>query len=354
MALRDLFRQRLHTQRISGAPLERPEDAVRLLVAVQSQDPAGAKWSLGQRIKQGTDAVVEEAFASGRFLRTHILRPTWHYVTPDDIRWILRLTAPHVHRLNAYQYRKLELTPEIFARSHMILSRVLQGHNHLTRAEIAAELKRGGIDARKERLAYIAMQAELDGLICSGAMRGKQHTYALLEERAPQARILGREEALAELARRFFIGHAPATLKHLVWWSGLPVADAKRGLELARPYLVSETRDGDTFWMAESAPLPRKDRGAAYLIPEYDEALVGSRELGVQDFVHRTRTWRDRFLRPVIIDGRRAGTWTRTLTKNAVVVETNLFTSLNPAHRRALKAAVDRYGKFHGLPSTLT
>lgn len=350
----DLFRRRLQIQHISSAPLEQPEDVVRWLVAVQSQDPAGAKWSVGQRVKNGTDALVEHAFASGRILRTHVLRPTWHYVTPEDIRWVVQVTAPHVHKLNAYQYRQLELTPAVCARAHTILSRALQGGRQLTRPELALELEQGGIVAEKVRLAYIMMQAELDGLICSGAMRGKQHTYGLLEERAPNARTLGRDEALAELTRRFFIGHAPATLKHLVWWSGLPVADAKKGLEMVRHQLGSEIVNGQTFWFGEAKPAPpRKDRPAAYLIPEYDESLVGSRELGVQDLPRRTKQWKDTFLRPMFIDGQRAGTWRRTIAKGSVILEINLLASLNPTQKKALKAAARRYGRFLDLPVSL-
>lgn len=349
----DLFRQRLQTQHVTGTPLARPEDVVRLLGAVQSQDHAGAKWSVGQRIKRGTDAMVEDAFATGRILRTHVLRPTWHYVTPTDIRWLLQLTSPHVHRLNGPYYRKYGLTGAVLARCHTVLGRALEGGKQLMREELADLLADAGIVAKRERLAYIMMHAELDGLICSGAMRGKQHTYALLEERAPGARTFAREEGLAELALRFFTGHAPATLKHFVWWSGLSVADAKAGLAQVQYQLESTVVDGNTFWSGVPNAAPRRIGPVAHLLPEYDEALVGTKDMEVGELPRARPRWKDAFLRPVLIDGQRAGTWRRTVGRDSVVVETNLFASLNPGQRKLLRAAADRYGRFLGLPATL-
>ncbi len=212
-----LLHQRFRNQHVDDNPLENPEDVVRLLGAVQSQDYPGAKWSLGQRVRNSTDTAIDKAFAEGRILRTHVLRPTWHFVLPDDMRWMLELTAPRVHALNAYMYRQHELDKPLFARAHIAFARALRGGVQLTRAEMADVLAKAGIKAEKNRLAYIMMHAELEGLICSGGLKGKHHTYSLLEERAPNARKLNRDEALAELVLRFLTGHAPATAKHFVW-----------------------------------------------------------------------------------------------------------------------------------------
>lgn len=352
----DLLSQRLYTQHLAGPPLERPEDVIRLLGAVQSQDYLGAKWSVGQRIRNGTDAAVDRAFSGGRILRTHVLRPTWHFVTPDDIRWILHLTGPRVQALNAYRYRQLELDGRVLVRGHTLFARALEGGKQLTRAELAEALRRGGIVASGPRLAHLVMHAELDGVVCSGALRGKQHTYALLDERAPRARVLARDEALAELAYRFFSGHGPATMAHYVWWSGLKVADAKAGLAMIRNRLTTRAANGRTYWLdARSRSPATKARDIAYLIPEYDEAILGYKDLAIPDLPRAKdmRAWTDVFYRPVIIGGRRAGTWRRTVGGNQVVLETNLFTTLNPAQRRALEAAAERYGEFLGKPVTL-
>ncbi|RPJ53816.1 MAG: winged helix DNA-binding domain-containing protein, partial [Acidobacteria bacterium] len=303
---------------------------------MQSQDYPGAKWSVGQRVRGGTDAGVDEAFSSGRILRTHVLRPTWHFVSREDIRWLLRLTAPRVHALNAYQNRALGLDGRLFAQAHSVFVGALEGGRQLTRAELAAELAKRGIVARGQRLAYIVAHAELEALICSGALRGKQQTYALLEERAPAARALDREEALAELTRRFFVSHGPATLKHFAWWSGLTMADGKAGLSMAGSELTRFEVDGIVYWAGASELRPRRMPARAWLIPEYDEALIGAKDLGVPDLPRIRRRWQDIWHRPVMLEGRRAGTWRRTVAGNRLVVKVNLFAALDAGQRRLL------------------
>lgn len=198
------------------------------------------------------------------------------------------------------------------------------------------------------------MKAELDGLVCSGALRGKQHTYALIEERVPRSKTLSRDEALAELALRFFTGHAPATIKHFVWWSGLSVKAARAGLAMIRQQLPSGVLDG-VQWFGLSEGSPRRVPRTAHLLPEYDEALVGYKDLGVPDMPRapRRKPWKDGFYRPVIVGGKRAGTWRRTIGRGAVAIEANLFASLDPAQSRALGAAARRYGRFLNMPATL-
>jgi hypothetical protein len=324
---------------------------VRRLVAVQSQDYAGAKWSLGQRVRGATDAVLDRAFGEGRFLRTHVLRPTWHFVTPDDIRWLLALTAPRVLRQCSYQYPNLELDPALFRRSHRLFERTLRDARYRTRAELGAVLGRAGIAARGQRLAYIVAEAELTGLICSGPLRGKQHTYALLAERAPAARVLARDEALGELALRFFTGHAPATVRHFAWWAGLTLAEAQAGLGMVERRLARVEQGGHTWWLGPGGA-PRGRAHAAYLIPEYDEGLLGYRELFPPDLPRAKgkARWRPRWPRPVIVGGRRAGVWRRTLEGGEALVEADLFAALDREGRRAVEAAVGRYGRFLGMP----
>ena len=330
--------------------MDTPESVVRSLVAVQSQDYPGAKWSVGQRVRGGTDAGLDEAFSAGRILRTHVLRPTWHFVSPEDIRWLLRLTAPRVHALCAYQNRRLGLDGRLFARAHTVFARALEGGRHLTRAELAEELAQGGIVARGQRLAYIVAHAELEALICSGALRGKQQTYALLEERAPPAPVPDREGALAELTRRFFKSHGPATLRHFAWWSGLTMADGKAGLAMAGSELTRLELDDTVYWTGSETGT-RRMPARAWLIPEYDEALVGYKDLAVPDLPRARRRWSDIWHRPVMIEGRRAGTWRRTVTGGRLVMKVNPFATLDARQRRMLDAVTERYARFLGLPT---
>ncbi len=348
----DILSQRLANQHMNSSKLERPEDVVRLLCAVQSQDPPGAKWSVGQRVAKATDASVEKAFSEGRFLRTHVLRPTWHYVLPSDIRWLLALTAPHVMALNAYMGRKEGLDDKIFARCHTLFARALRDGNHLTRTELGGVLARGGIVAAGFRLAYIMMQAELTGLVCSGAMKGKQQTYALLDERAPASPTMSRDEMLAELARRFFTGHAPATLKHFSWWSGLTMTDCKRGLAAARADLPDAISAHDVEWIGLRTRAERKRAVTAYLIPEYDESLTGGRDFGDIDTAKGEGTWTP-FVKPLVIGSQRAGMWRRTMSSSGAIIEVSLFAKLTAPQRRALETAVARYGVFLGVPAEL-
>ncbi|HEX6104414.1 MAG TPA: winged helix DNA-binding domain-containing protein [Gemmatimonadales bacterium] len=351
----DLLRRRLHAQRLAGPPLERPEDVVRLLLGVQSQDYPGAKWSLAQRLRQGTDAAVDRAFSAGRILRTHVLRPTWHFVTPADIRWLLRLTGPRVLAQSAYQYPRLELGPAVFRRCHAVFERALRDGRHLTRSELADALGRAGIVARGQRLAYIVAEAELTGLVCSGAPRGKHQTYALLEERVPAAGVPEGEEALAELTLRFFTGHGPAGLRHFAWWASLTRADARLGLSLVQDRLARVDVARETYWLSPDAGAPPRARPRAYLIPEFDELILGYKDAALPD-LPRARgkaRWSDDWLRPVIVGGKRAGTWRRATTRGGVALETNLFARLDPAGARALRLAAERYEAFLGVPVRL-
>src|SRR6266571_3866 len=234
----NIAHRRLHNQHITRRTLETPQALVEWLGAVQAQDFAAAKWALGLRLQGVTDEDIEQAFTDGAILRTHVMRPTWHFVSPADIRWLLALTAPRVNTVNASWYRKLELDDALFLSSNAVLAKALQGGKQLTRPELVSVLQQAGIATGDVlRFTYIMIRAELDGIVCSGARQGKQFTYALLDERAPQARTLDHDEALAEFARRYFTGHGPATLQDFVWWSGLSVADARAGLDMVKSQL---------------------------------------------------------------------------------------------------------------------
>ncbi|HLZ80997.1 MAG TPA: winged helix DNA-binding domain-containing protein [Ktedonobacteraceae bacterium] len=351
MTTLDVAHQRLLNQHIAGAPFEKPVDAVQWLVAVQAQDYAAAKWAVGLRLQCATDDDIEQAFAAGAILRTHLMRPTWHFVSPADIRWLLALTAPRVNTANAYWYRKLELDDAIFTRSNAVLAKALEGGKQLTRPELVSVLKLAGIASDDlQRFIYIMMRAELDGIVCSGARRGKQFTYALLDERAPQARILDHEEALAEFARRYFTSHGPATLQDFVWWSGLTVADARTSLEMARSQLIVEVIDGQTYWFSLSTP-PAKDLSQiVYLLPNFDEYIVGYTDRSAIFDVSHTKKLDPRgnvlFNHTIVLDGRVAGTWKRTLKKDAVILTSSLFTEMNEAGIRAFASSANRYGAF--------
>ncbi len=210
----DLVERRLANQRLDRAGPRQAARVVEWLGAVQAQEYGPARWGLGMRMPDGTtDADISDAFDAGRILRTHVLRPTWHFVTSADIRWMLELTGPRVQRLMASSNRTLELDARTLACGIAACERALDGHRHLTRAELSGALADAGIQAKSQRLAHIVMHAELEGVICSGPRRGKTFTYALVAERAPHAGRLDPDEALATLTFRYFRSHGPATVK---------------------------------------------------------------------------------------------------------------------------------------------
>jgi hypothetical protein len=354
----DLLGQRLRNQKLTGSDAHEPADVVAWLGAVQAQDYAGAKWAIGLRANGVTDADVERAVDDGAILRTHVMRPTWHFVSPADIRWMLALTAPRVHAANAHYYRKVGLDERLFARSRSVLERALRGGKQLTRTELASALKRAGIAADGMRLAYLMIHAELSAAICSGARRGKQFTYALLDERTPRARTLRRDEALAEMTRRYVTSHGPVTVRDYAWWSGMTVRDAKAGLEMVEPALAHEQIDGRTYWFVPSGSSRRAPPSSAYLLPNYDEYLIAYKDRGPVMYTSRPADGvvrvPDAFVHHLLIDGRLAGSWQRTVRAGSVLVEVAPYARLAGPAARALAAAAERYGRFMQMPVRLS
>ena len=342
MRLSGIATQRLHNQRIARPGPAQPAQLVAWLGAVQAQEYAAARWALGLRMPDGaTDAKIERAFNDGRILRTHVLRPTWHFVAAADIHWMLELTAARVHRALTYAHRYYELDVTIRTRAAALFEQALSGGQHLTRAELGACLARAGVAATGTRLALLTIDAELEGVMCSGSKRGTQHTYAHLVKRAPRARRLVRDEALAELTKRYFRSRGPATLRDFVWWSGLTTADAKRGLDMTGAR--NEAIDGYTYWTCGHAGVGAARNGLVHLLPVYDEYLVAYRD---HHAVPRATASRGTLSRAVVAAGYVAGTWNAVRTPGGLVVEVTPQRPFTGRERHALREAGLRYGRF--------
>jgi hypothetical protein len=353
----DIAQRRLRNQRVASEPCDRPEDLLRWMGAVQSQDYPAAKWAMALRLRDTTEAVLDQAFNDGTLLRTHVLRPTWHFVLPEDIRWMLELTGPRVLAGLRSRHRQLELDAATFARGNDVLAEALRGGKWLTRQELRDILQKAGVDVSGvERLNHVILHAELDMVMCSGGLRGKHLTYALFDERAPHARKLPREEALALLTRRYFTSHGPATLKDYVWWSGLTTAQVREGIEAVKRDLASEDVGGQTYWTGASSPPASAPSPSAYLLPNFDEFGVGYTDRSAHFAEEHTG---DVNLRGglalgniVVVNGQIKGEWKRTIGKT-VVIEVRLYAPLGRAEHDALAAAAERYGAFVGLPVDL-
>ncbi|HLL67528.1 MAG TPA: winged helix DNA-binding domain-containing protein [Micromonosporaceae bacterium] len=356
----DIARRRLCSVGLTGPVAVDLAEVVGRLGAVQAQDYGPTKWSLGQRCVGLDDVGIDVAFDAGAILRTHVLRSTWHFVRPVDIRWMQELTAPRVHAFNAYYYRQLGLDDALLRRCGDLISAALVGGGALTRKEIATMLERAGIPATGMRLGYILMHAELSALICSGPRSGKQHTYALLDERAAGVAAPERDEALAELTVRYFTSHGPATVRDFAWWSSLTIAEIRRGLDLVRGRLESDTVDDITYWYAASPAVPSQQpppSPTVLLLWGYDEYIVGYSEskyaLDLSGVARLGTPDRPAFNGVVVLDSQVAGCWRRTVSKHSVVIEATLYVEFDDAQREALHAAASRHGAFLGLPSSV-
>lgn len=352
---REIAARRLASQHLIGPRLATPLAVVRKLGAVQSQDYAGAKWAIAQRTRSATDAEVEAALTAGTIVRTHVLRPTWHFVAAEDVRWMLDLTGPRVRARMAPYDRHLELDEKVFTRSLSAITKALQQDKELTRSELRQVLDRSRIGATgTQRLAHIIMRAELDAIVCSGVRRGKQFTYALLEERAPRARRIQRDEALAELASRYFSTRGPATIQDFAWWSGLTVGDARKGVESLGSAVEHIAVNGRKYWSAGSSVSTKGSPDAAHLLPNYDEYFIGLKDRSaIQELVKGRVVGLPgdmSFANIVVVGGQLAGGWTRSVTSRAARLQIRLAVKITVTQLRSIEAQARRYGGFLGLP----
>ena len=348
----------MHSQHLWGAPLESAGDVVGWLAAMQAQEFAYAKWSVAQRANRLNVSAIDAAFADGEILRTHVMRPTWHFVSRADIRWMLEVSAPRVHAVNAYYYKQLGVDAVPSVKVERVVTKALESGRHLTRTEMARALQSAGISASGPKLAYVLMRAELDGVICSGALRGKQHTYALLEERAPKAKTLGPDGALSVLTLRYFTSRGPATLKDYLGWSSFTATQGRNGLEMVKEHLEHVAIDRRTYWFVEpSATKERRKSPRVDLVQGYDEYVMSYSES--RDVLYDTDSAKSRpldraaFYHAILLDGRLIGHWRHFVKNDSVIVEAQLDRRLDAAERNALDDTVDRYGKFLALHATL-
>ncbi len=353
MAAFDVVRRRLWGQRTVAPKLERPADVVKWLGAVQAQDYLGSLWGIGLRTAGAIEPDVERAIADRSIVRTWPMRGTLHFVAAEDIRWMLQLLTPRVVARSAGRNRQLCLDTAALAKSRACLEKALAGGRVLTRPEVYRVLERSRIRTTDQRGIHILGQLAMQGVLCFGPRSGRQPTFALLDEWIPKSRILERDEALGELARRYFTGHGPATVHDCAWWSGLSLADVRRGVDVAHETLTESAVGSHAYWSAPSR-VPSRRTTVAHLLPAYDEYTVAYRDRSAfLEAAHAERTRNGIFSSVVLLDGRIAGTWRRRMTRGRVLVTTDLFERPSRAAHGVLAAVVKRYGDFLGLPASL-
>ncbi|WP_455584313.1 winged helix DNA-binding domain-containing protein [Bacteroides sp.] len=343
---------RLVSQQLLTPRFDKPGELVSWLGAVQAQEVNMAKWALGIRLKSGTLQAVNEALARGEILRTHVMRPTWHFVAAEDIRWMLKLSAHRIKSANdSYaKGRHLEFTESLYSRSNALIERMLEGNRHLTKQEIEAGLLAEGIAVDDHRITRFIARAEQEGIVCSGIEKDKKQTYALLEERVPRARELTKEEALATLAGRYFRSHSPATLADFVWWSGLSVTEARQAIGLIQTELIAEQYDSCSFFVHESCSGSIASADTLHLLPSFDEYLIGYKDrtavLAKEHYPKAFNRW-GIFYPVVLYNGKVVGNWSRSVRKASSDIELSFFEHHPRLNNKLIERAKDTLNSFY-------
>ena len=361
MTNRSIAHARLRNSRLVGPPLATPEEVVRWFGAIQSQDVPGALWAIAQRLPPGqTIDELGVAMDAGRFVRTHGPRPTWHFIHPADLRWILSLVGPRVEQSMAGLARRLGLGADEMARGQAAMEAALTGGAALTRAQLRDVVAAIGIDASEPLVTgVIGIRAEVRAVLCNGPRRGKQTTFVLVDDWVPRAAPLAPADALRELTIRYFTSHGPALAHDMAWWSGLTVGSVREGIGLGGEALEGRRVDGKDYWAAVGAFDPQPGlvvEPSVLLLPNYDEGLASYADYSpaLADSLPPPNWVNDALGAHIVVrDGLVVGGWRRALGRDRVTVTVTLLVPLTPPELDALDAAAAAFGRFVGLPVDL-
>lgn len=353
----DILNQRLYNHHLIGTKFKTPEEVVGHLGAVQAQDYFGSMWSVGQRIENATESDIEKALNEGSILRTHVMRPTWHFVLPENIFWMQELTRDRVKQFMKTYNKKLELTNDVFERSQKEIRKRLQNHTYLTRQELKIYLEKIGIITDVQRLAHIIMWSELECLIVSGPRKGKQFTYALFEDRVKHSKNLSYDESLALIAELYFKSHGPAQLKDFAWWSGLTIREASEGISMIQSKLQEEiVNDKPYFFLpTKNYKIPRPF--PSFLLSIYDEYTISYKDrsdLSEKKFIEQFIQMGAVFNSVLVVDGMVCGTWKRILKKDVVEVTVTLLRDFSKHEKDLVEKNAEEYGRFLQKSVSLT
>ena len=345
----DIATLRLNSQQLNGSLLKKAGELVKWMGALQAQDYAMSKWAVGIRLPQTTDQEIENAIHQGKVIRTHVLRPTWHLVSPENIRWMLELTAPHIKASAKSRDKALELTEKTYTKSNGLIEKALSEDKHLTREELMQVLKKHKIEVDPQRAIHFMLRAELEGIACSGNIKNKKQTYTLLGKRVTPTKKLTRDEALVKLASIYFTSHAPATIKDFAWWSGLSLTDTKQALEGIKEKFVSEKIGNETYWFPSSFKLKQPTQTSVHFLPAFDEFIISYKDRSATLALDHQKTAfpSNGIFRPVIlVNGQGIGTWSRIVTKDEVRLETTFFKPINKTIHQLLEKEALTFGHF--------
>ncbi len=341
-----LFNQQIYTQQYKNVV-----ELVEWMGAIQAQDFLMAKWAIGLRIKNNTEQIIEEAFNNGEIIRTHIMRPTWHIVSAHDLTWMMSLTSQRILNSAKGRQTELELTDEILIKCTKIVEKSLSIETNLTRSEIAEILNKHKIITNENRLSHILFYLELKSVICSGPIINNKLSYALFHKRVQYIKNLTFDEALAELAVRYFKSHGPATINDFIWWSGLSSREAKIAIESNKSKFITENIGSEKYLFSE--PLQINLKNTVSLLPAYDEFLISykNRSASISEHIVKQAISSNGIFWPIItINGQVEGIWKRSIRKNNVEIELKFFTSMNKSNKELIKMEIEKFEHFIGKP----
>lgn len=345
----DITTHRLYAQRIEGEKFDTPLQVVRHMGAVQAQDFGQAVWAVGLRLKKPSLAVIEKAIADRQIVLTWPMRGTIHFVPAEDARWMLQLMAAKGVRAGMSHAKQLGVTDEIIAKAEKVFTAALAGGKQLTRGAMMQCLIDVGIDTTAQRGYLLLRHFSQTGLLCLASAEGKQQTFTLLDEWVPAFKMLDKNEALAEIAGRYFTSHGPATVYDFANWTGLTMTDARAALDMTKSRLLCEIIEGSEFYFT-AGPLPASS--SVHLLPGFDEYFLGYKDRShiiASQYASKVVPGGNGVFKPMIISGGQVvGTWKRTIKKANVTITYDFFDSSISASR--LDAEAKAYASFIDLP----
>jgi hypothetical protein len=350
MKMNDLVQLRLENQGLRKATFKSGADVVKWFCAIQAQDYLGSLWTIGQRLPKALESEIEKEIADRKIVRTWPMRGTLHFVSPDDIRWMVKLLAPRIINKSKSLYKEQGLDAKTLDRGKKIIEDALQKKSQLTRPEIYEALGKRKIQVTEQRGIHLIGFAAQEGLICFGPRDGKQHTFVLLDEWIPKSKLLTVDESLAELASRYFESHGPATAQDFSWWSGLTLTEVKRSIEMIEKELVKITVDDQQYWMKPVSSIPKSKALQLSLLSWFDEYIIGYKDRtaafdpATQKFIEKPKN--GLYTPMILINGKIAGSWKRSFVKKDIKIETTSFRNFDAKESNALNAVVKKYKSF--------
>lgn len=358
MDFNDIAALRLKNQQLTSTGFVSVKQLVGWMGAIQAQDYNQAKWAIGVRMPHLTEDQIEDAYNKGEIIRTHLMRPTWHFVTADDLYWMLELTSPQIKSVLNSRHRELGITELLINNSYLVIEEAINKSEQqaMTREELVEKLGQAGIPTDLQRTSHIMLRAEIDGILCSGPLKEKKQTYALLDKRISRKITLTKEEASARLAKSYFLSHGPATLADFIWWSGLPAKSARNALENIKNDFHSARIASDTYWFSDSSGKTGKPSDAVHMLPAYDEFLISykNRSASITAEDHKKAISSNGIFRPVVlVNGQISGLWKKVVKRDRIIIETNYFRPHNDAEIQSIAKAADLFRHFAGKKAEL-